>query len=248
MNSISFQNIKTKLAHALRGQVVGRKWDVHFRKWIDDAQARGVDPNDVGDEAWANDHLAQVLQDLYLKYVPVGGTVLELGPGTGRLTRHLIGHAGRIELIDNSSFVIDWMTKYLTGRIEFGAHLIDMPQLPEIKSDSMDAIVAHGVFEHLDFDETYSFLKEFHRVLRPGRYVSYNYDNLLSLRGAEWFLQHHRGAGKRCIFRFYTPEFMARIAQVAGFDVSRSVASDDRLAHIVLAKGQAASQLSSTAI
>ncbi len=212
------------------------KWDQHFREWIREAEARGEDPNDVGDEAWANDYLARSLDDRYLRYVPQGGTILELGPGSGRLTRHLIGRAGRIELIDNSEFVIEWMKRYLAGKVDFRAKLIAKPLAPHIESDSIDTVLAHGVFEHLDFDETYYFLHEFRRVLKPGGHVSFNYDTLHSPGGAQWFLDHRRAPGKRCIFRFYTPEFMTRIAEIASLRAVRSLASDDRLAHIVLTK------------
>ena len=215
-----------------------RKWDGQFRQWIKSAISRGLDPNDVGDEAWANDHLSEILEDLYLKYIPEDGIVLELGPGSGRLTRHLIGRAQRIELVDNSKFVIEWMKNYLDGKARFRTHLVDRPACPAITDASVDLVVAHGVIEHLDFDETYSFLIEFHRVLKPGGYVSYNYDTLHSSGGVEWFRLKHRGPGIRCTFRFYTPDFMARIAEVAGFEIARSVTSNDRLAHIVLNKSR----------
>jgi SAM-dependent methyltransferase len=211
------------------------RWDVHFHQWVDSARARGLDANDVGDEAWANDRLADALDDNYLRYVPEGGTVLELGPGTGRLTRHLIGRAGKLELVDNSKFIIDWMNKYLRDKIDFRTHLIKSPRFPAVSDGSVDTALAHGVFEHLDFDETYAFLVEFHRVLKTGGHVSFNYDTLHNEAGARWFLDHHK-PGKRCIFRLYTPEFMARIAEVAKFKVARSIASDDRLAHMVLVK------------
>jgi SAM-dependent methyltransferase len=211
------------------------RWDIHFHQWVASATARGLDANDVGDEAWANDRLAAVLDDCYLRYVPAGGTVLELGPGTGRLTRHLIGRAGKLELVDNSKFVIDWMNKYLRGRIEFRTHLIKSPRFAAVSDRSVDAVLAHGVFEHLDFDEAYAFLVEFHRVLKTGGHVSFNYDTLHSEAGAAWFLEHYK-PGKRCIFRLYTPDFMARIAEVAKFEVASSIVSDDRLAHIVLVK------------
>jgi SAM-dependent methyltransferase len=212
------------------------KWDVHFRQWIEQAEARGQDPNDVGDEAWANDYLAQVLERCYLRLVPKGGTVLELGPGSGRLTRHLIGRAGRIELIDNSDFVVKWISKYLEGKVDHRAVLISKPLVPHLKDNSIDAVLAHGVFEHLDFDETYFFLLEFCRVIKPGATISFNYDNIQSEGGKEWFLGHKRSPGRRCIFRFYTPDFIMRIAEIAGLKVSESFTSNDRLAHLILTK------------
>jgi len=238
-NAMLARRIKAAVRQVILGSPERRpapgRWDVHFHEWVETAAARGLDANDIGDEAWANDRLGEVLEDCYLRYVPPGASVLELGPGTGRLTRHLIGRAGRLELVDNSKFVVDWMGKYLRGKIEFRAHLINGQSFPAIADNSIDAVVAHGVFEHLDFDETYGFLVEFRRVLRQGGPVSFNYDTLHSEAGARWFLDHYK-RGRRCIFRMYTPDFMGRIAEVAGLKVARSIISDDRLAHIVLVK------------
>ncbi len=231
-----WKKIKLALQSTMSKREPG-KWDINFEQWIKNAVDRGVDPNDVGDEAWSNDSLAVALKDdLYLRYVPAGGTVLELGPGTGRLTRHLLGRASKLELVDNSKFVIDYITKYLAGRIDFRTHLIDKPVFPKVPDNSVDAVLAHGVFEHLDFDQSYWFLHEFGRVLKPGGHVSYNYDTVHNEAGREWFMKHRRAPGKPCIFRFYTPDFMQRIAHIAGFEIAQSVTPDARLNHMVLRK------------
>jgi len=212
------------------------KWDKHFREWIDQARSRGTDPNDVGDEAWANDYLSTALPRFYLPYVDAQTRVLELGPGSGRVTRHLVGRCRRIELVDNSAFVLQWMQTYLADRCEFDTHLIDRPCLPGVPDESIDFVLAHGVVEHLDFDETAFFLDEFRRVLRPGGHVSFNYNSLHGEEGAEWFARHRREPGHRCIFRFYTPDYMRRLGQLSGFEVECEHVGTQRLAHIVLVK------------
>lgn len=212
------------------------KWDVHFKNWIERSGTEGIDPNDIGDQDWGNDQLAQVLDRHYLAYIRPEHTVLELGPGTGRLTRHLIGRCRVIELIDNSAFVIQWMTTYLAGKCEFRAHQLKTEAMPDIADESVDVALAHGVFEHLDFDETANFLEEFHRVLKPGGIVSFNYNTLHNGAGADWFRGHRRGMGKRCIFRFYTPDFMERLADFSGFGVKDHTIGEDRLCQIVLTR------------
>lgn len=210
------------------------KWDVHFKEWIERSQSAGLDPNDIGDQAWGNDFLDRALDTRYLPYIKKEDTVLELGPGTGRLTRHLIGRCRRIEIVDNSAFVIDWMGKFLEGKCEYGLHHVKNEHIPGMASGSVGAVVAHGVFEHLDFDETANFLDEFKRVLRPGGYVSYNYNTLHNDEGFAWFRTHLKGPGRRCIFRFYTPDFMERLAKFSGFDVVEHDTANGRLCHIVM--------------
>lgn len=212
------------------------KWDRHFRDWITQADTQGLDANDVGDKAWDDDHLAHALREFYLPYVTPDSVVLELGPGTGRVTRHLVGRCAKLELVDNSRFVIDWIGRYLKGKCEFSTHLVDVPLLPNIGSGTVDTVIAHGVFEHLDFDETAFYLDEFFRVLKPGGFVSFNYDTLHTDAGAEWFAAYRKRPGDRCIFRFYVPEFMSRLGELAGFSVHRSHVTEDRLAHIVFIK------------
>src|SRR5690606_20967628 len=87
-----------------------------------------------------------------------------------------------------------------------------------------------------DFDEAAFFFDEFFRLLKPGGYVSLNYDTLHNAAGLAWFESYRKRPGDRCIFRFYTPDFMARLGEMAGFHVHRRHESEDRLAHIVFTK------------
>lgn len=230
--------------HLIRHRIMPRlehltgrgKWDRHFLDWIDKAEAEGVDPNDVGDQAWQDDHLDDTLREFYLPYVSLDSVVLELGPGTGRVTRHLVGRCAKLELVDNSRFVTEWISRYLSGKCQFSVHRIDVPLIPDVGSGSVDTVIAHGVFEHLDFDEAAFYLDEFFRVLKPGGHVSLNYDTLHTAAGVEWFESYRKRPGERCVFRFYMPDFMARLGEVAGFRVHLSHVSEDRLAHIVFAK------------
>lgn len=232
--------VRSEPAQSARSRSAPRpgKWDKHFREWIDQARSAGKDPNDLGDEAWANDYLDHALPRFYLPYVHKDGVIMELGPGSGRVTRHLIGRCKRLELVDNSDFVIEWIQGYLKGKCDFRTHLAKVPHVPEVENASVDFILAHGVVEHLDFDETAFFLDEFNRVLRPGGHVSFNYNSLHGSAGEEWFRKHQRTPGHRCIFRFYVPEFIHRLGEMSGFRVHESVASDSRLAHVVFVKPQ----------
>jgi|SRR5262245_44933249 len=63
-----------------------RPWDSEFLRWISEAKADGVDPNDVGDRAWQGSALEGATRYLFHRITPQS-VVLELGPGTGRYTR-----------------------------------------------------------------------------------------------------------------------------------------------------------------
>jgi len=98
-----------------------KPWDVNFRE-IKNAEAIGIDPNDLGDVAWNDDPLKRAFERHCLPHVNPESVVLELGPGTGRLTRHLIGRCKRIILVDYSRFICEWLEHYLRGKGCFEVH------------------------------------------------------------------------------------------------------------------------------
>lgn len=190
-------------------------WDRQFMRWIREAEAAGRDPNDIGDDRWKEDLLDIALPEHYLPVVGQGSVILELGPGSGRLTRHLVGMCRELIVVDASPIVCDWIRRYLDGRGRYRVYRIEGPRIAEVKDEEVDAVLAHGVVEHLDPEELYWFLVEFGRVLRPGGSVVFNFDNVMTDRGVEVMLQD--GPGKRALFRVQHPDGIRRVAEVGGF-------------------------------
>jgi predicted SAM-dependent methyltransferase len=110
------------------------------------------------------------------------------------------------------------MRKYLDGKGSFQVHQIDGPRLPMLRDATIDAVIAHGVFEHLDLDESYWFLVEFARVLRRGGVCSFNFDTVATPDGIA-ALREYGGPGQRSVFRLHHPESIRSITQAAGFQV-----------------------------
>jgi SAM-dependent methyltransferase len=213
-----------------------KPWDRKFAAWIAQARKRGVDPNDLGDAAWADDRLAESLSLYYLPRISATSVVLELGPGTGRLTRHLIGRCSELVLADYSRFVCDWLQHYLRSKGRFRIIRLSGPELTDIAAETVDVVLAHGVFEHIDLDDMASLLDEFYRVLRPGGTVVFNFDNFASRGGREWFERWRPAPGERGIFRFYHPDVVRAAAVASGFAVEQIAADDSRLATATLGK------------
>jgi SAM-dependent methyltransferase len=191
-------------------------WEEQFARWVAEARASGADPNDIGDREWGTDHLDDALEAYYLPAAQ-GARVVELGPGSGRLTRHLIGIVEHVTLLDLSPFVCDWIDEYLAGHDNYEVHRITGSEAPMVPSGSADAILAHGVFEHLDPDQIYWFFCEFHRLLVPGGKVVFNFDNVTS-RGGIDHLAGSSGPQWRSVFRFHAPAAIVTLGESAGFD------------------------------
>lgn len=212
---------------------VGRPWDETFARWARLAHAQGLaDPNDVGDQEW-NDPLPH-LQACYFPHLRADSVVLELGPGSGRITRHLIGRCREMILIDYSEAVCQWLTRYLAGKGTFQAHAISTPAWPMVASASVDFVCAFGVFEHIGLDDMRWYIEEMKRVLRPSGTAVFNFDNFMSPEGFAWHTELRREPGHQHIFRFYHPEMVRRLAENAGLAVMELRTSDSRHAEIEL--------------
>ena len=213
-----------------------RPWDAHFAKWIAEARVSGKDPNDIGDIAWGDDPLKEALDQYYLPYIKPTSVVLELGPGSGRVTRHIIPRCAEIILVDYSRMVCEWLDEYLKGKGKYRIHKIDKPSLSAVASQSVDMILANGVFEHTDMDDLMHFLEEFHRVLKPEGVVVFNFDNIMTEHGMQWFRRFRGHPGSKCIFRFYHPEAVRQLAESVGFETLRLRTIPTRFAYIELRK------------
>jgi 2-polyprenyl-3-methyl-5-hydroxy-6-metoxy-1,4-benzoquinol methylase len=106
-------------------------------------------------------------QRLYKAYVVaqefIRGDVLEVGCGEGRGVELLMRGAARFTAVDKIASVIAALRdKYPGGRFLS----MNIPPLSGLEDNAYDVVVSFQVIEHIKDDDL--FLKEIHRVLRPG--------------------------------------------------------------------------------
>jgi SAM-dependent methyltransferase len=99
-----------------------------------------------------------------------GGTVLELGAGSGHLTRHLLGAGHRVVATDASDAMIDLLTAGLGEACDTGALDARRVTLPHDPLPPCDAVVSVGhVLSYLDSEaEVRTGLAAAADALRPG--------------------------------------------------------------------------------
>ncbi len=211
-----------------------KPWDETFERWIRTGAKEGVDPNDIGDREWGDPRAH--LRQFYFPHMRRESTVLELGPGSGRITRHLIGECRHMQLVDYSAAACEWLNSYLAGKGQFETHAIKEPAWPGIASESVHFACAFGVFEHIDLDDMRWYVEEMYRVLKPGGAAVFNFDNFMSSEGIEWHKRWRGNPGHRNIFRFYHPDMVRLLAEVSGFQVIEVRTSETRHAEIELRK------------
>lgn len=106
-------------------------------------------------------------QRLFKAYViakeHISGNVLEVGCGEGRGVAELLSHSEQFTAIDKIDEVIDALQKQFPE----GTFLqMNIPPFATLPSDTYDSVVSFQVIEHIKDDAL--FLKEIHRVLKPG--------------------------------------------------------------------------------
>jgi ubiquinone/menaquinone biosynthesis C-methylase UbiE len=93
----------------------------------------------------------------------VGGNLLEVGCGEGRGIDWLLPKVDRYSAIDKIAPVVEELRKkYPQGDFTSG----NIPPLSGYAENSFDSVVSFQVIEHIQDDRL--FLKEIHRVLKPG--------------------------------------------------------------------------------
>lgn len=106
--------------------------------------------------------------------VPRGARVLDIGCGTGDLTRELTRRGYHASGIDISQAMVSY-ARGQYGRDRFGVG--DVEQMP-FPDNSFEAVMCVGVLAYLETDA--KALREIHRVLQPGGRAVISMPNLVS--------------------------------------------------------------------
>jgi SAM-dependent methyltransferase len=119
----------------------------------------------------------------------IKGDLLEVGCGEGRGIEYLTPHISRYSAIDKiESAVLDLKKRYPTGNFISG----NLPPLP-YPDAAFDSVVSFQVIEHIQDDG--KFLREIHRVLRPGGVVLVTTPNRpMSLSRNPWHIREYTAA------------------------------------------------------
>lgn len=144
-------------------------WPKHGDEWNRQAAACGIDY-----DAWKQSMVAHLIAPY------AGPSVLEIAPGHGRWTEHLIPRFGRVVAVDLSPSCIEYCRQRFTGAANVDYFVTDGTTLPDV---AVDFVWSFDAFVHMDRGVIASYLKEIARVLKPGGIAIIHHSNVADLTG-----------------------------------------------------------------
>lgn len=159
-------------------------------------------------------------QRLFKAYVVakdhVQGNILEVGCGEGRGISSLLEKAASFTAVDKIKPVIEGLAKrYPSGKFI----AMNIPPLSGLPDNAYDFVVSFQVIEHIEDDKL--FLKEIHRVLKPGGKAFITTPNRsMSLTRNPWHI------------REYLPDELSRLASsIFGKVTMKGITGNDKVMH-----------------
>jgi 2-polyprenyl-3-methyl-5-hydroxy-6-metoxy-1,4-benzoquinol methylase len=130
----------------------------------------------------------RLLKAYYLSMGYISGDVLEVGCGEGRGVELIAPLAKSFTGIDKIDHVIDKLSK---KQPEATFRQMIIPPFSGLKDDAYDVVISFQVIEHIKNDLAY--LKEIHRVLKPGGKALITTPNIeLSLSRNPWHIREYK--------------------------------------------------------
>jgi SAM-dependent methyltransferase len=124
------------------------------------------------------DEWKQSLIDTFVEHLmPIGSVTVEIAPGYGRWTEHLLPRAGRLDIVDINQNCLDACVRRFPGRDALVPHLSSGSGLGFIADESVDFVWSFDSFVHMEPTVVRDYVREIARVLRPaGRAVIHHAD------------------------------------------------------------------------
>lgn len=121
-------------------------------------------------EEWSNSEewKTSLVQEVLNRYIPSGGTILEIGPGGGRWTECLQQIAGHLILVDLTRECIELCRERFGDTPQIEYHVNDGRDLAFVQTSSVDAIWSWDVFVHIAAADVESYVEQFQRILKAG--------------------------------------------------------------------------------
>ncbi len=192
-----------------------------YPAYVEEAKKLNIDINDYLDNNLGWVKPLPILEEVVFPYLNKisNPKILELGPGTGRWTRHILNFAKQKDcneylLVDHSEWMINFLKSYFKDENIIKFFRNDGKSLPDRKNE-FDLIFSQGLFIMLKPALLYLYSLEFSKILKPGGFLIFDYFNCENNEGWEYFIKESEKGN--LWYTYYPDDFVNKIFESAGF-------------------------------
>lgn len=146
-------------------------FEQNYRFWND------YDWSGRGEEWSVNEEWKMKLVELIVdKEISNEDVVVEIGPGTGRMTEHILKRVSELICVDISVKCIEVLMEKFGSDEKIKFHHIEKVDLSFLNDNTIDKVFSYDVFVHIDKEIFEEYFKEFKRILKNDGSVIIHYN------------------------------------------------------------------------
>jgi SAM-dependent methyltransferase len=161
------------------------------------------------------------LDEVVFPYLTPQARVCEIGPGTGRWSRHILERipSGELHLVDPSPWMVRFLDGYFAAQPVVRAHLNDGQSLPFERADWLDVIFSANTLVELKLGVIYLYARDFARCLKPGGYAVVDYVDPTTPEG--WAHLTTQPPDMAPVYTFHAPQVIDQVFATTGLRIEQ---------------------------
>jgi SAM-dependent methyltransferase len=208
------------LGYELRDKVLAERPE-GFAGYLAAARAAGMDVNDFEEQRLGWRLPRPTLDEIAYPYLRPDSSVCEIGPGTGRWSRHILPQIprGELHLVDPSPWMVRFLTTYFAPAPNVHAHVNDGQSLPFERQAWLDLIFSANTFVELKLGVIWLYARDFAHALKPGGYAVVDYVDPTTPEGWDHLMTQPNDLAP--VYTFHAPEVIDRVFESAGLTIEK---------------------------
>jgi SAM-dependent methyltransferase len=208
------------LGYELRDRVLSERPE-GFSSYLEAAVRAGMDVNDYEEQRLGWRLPRPTLDEVAYPFLRADSTVCEIGPGTGRWSRHILEQIprGELHLVDPSPWIVRFLAGYFGGAPNVHAYVNDGQSLPFGREGWLDLVFSANTFVELKLGVIWLYVRDFARALKSGGYVVVDYVDPTTTEG--WQHLANQPGDMAPVYTFHASEVIDRVFQSAGLAIER---------------------------